>query len=348
MIKVLIACALMISTCVFSAPNAINWSFPKDYGAHDGFNTEWWYFTGHLSTEDNTLYGFQVTFFRYKLEPVSDSTSLFNAPHLYSAHFALTDSVNQKFIFDEVHARDSFHQVKSAKNQLDLAVKDWKLVYKDNAFLIDLTTSIGHFILELKSSKPKVFHGDQGISYKNATHSHYSHYYSHTRLNGQGKFIGANKTLVFTKASAWMDREIFNSLLSQDQAGWYWFALQFDTNEELMLFKVKGSKDHYYSGTFVDKQGRSVSIASSDIKIEPLETWRSAKSGHRYPIKWRVSIKADPAGQYPSQSYLINATVTDQELKISHPFSLFYWEGQGLVNGTKTGKAYIEIAPLRN
>ena len=24
------------------------WSFPRDHWAHDGYRTEWWYFTGHL------------------------------------------------------------------------------------------------------------------------------------------------------------------------------------------------------------------------------------------------------------------------------------------------------------
>jgi predicted secreted hydrolase len=347
MIKYLILCVLLVSTSVVSAPKPINWSFPKDYGPHNSFNTEWWYFTGHLTTADNTLYGFQVTFFRYKLDQVSNSISPFNAPQLYSAHFALTDSKHQKFLFDDSHARDSFNQVISSPNQLDLQVKDWHLVYKDNTFFIDLKTAKGNFMLQLKPSKPKVFHGDKGISYKNANHSHYSHYYSHTRLNGQGKFIGADKTLVFNSASAWMDREIFNNLLSQEQVGWYWMAIQLDTNEELMVFKVNGTRDHYYSGTLVDRQGRSVAIASQDIKIEPLEIWKSPKSGQQYPIKWKVSVKASQSQKYPAQSYIITATLKNQELKVSHPFSLFYWEGQGLVTGTKTGKAYVEIAPLR-
>ena len=39
-------------------------SFPRDHGSHDGYRTEWWYYTGHLRADDGHVYGFELTFFR--------------------------------------------------------------------------------------------------------------------------------------------------------------------------------------------------------------------------------------------------------------------------------------------
>src|SRR5262245_21137844 len=38
--------------------------FPRDHGAHDDFRTEWWYYTGHLTTKNGRRFGYQLTFFR--------------------------------------------------------------------------------------------------------------------------------------------------------------------------------------------------------------------------------------------------------------------------------------------
>src|SRR5881396_3288042 len=38
--------------------------FPFDHGSHDGFQTEWWYYTGHLKVHTGRTFGYQLTFFR--------------------------------------------------------------------------------------------------------------------------------------------------------------------------------------------------------------------------------------------------------------------------------------------
>src|SRR5215218_3756988 len=45
------------------------WSFPRDHGRHDGFKTEWWYFTGHLRDASGRRFGYQFTIFRSALTP---------------------------------------------------------------------------------------------------------------------------------------------------------------------------------------------------------------------------------------------------------------------------------------
>lgn len=37
-------------------------SFPRDHGNHPGYKLEWWYWTGHLTSEEGRRFGLQLTF----------------------------------------------------------------------------------------------------------------------------------------------------------------------------------------------------------------------------------------------------------------------------------------------
>jgi len=66
-------------------------SFPRDFGAHPDFRTEWWYATGWLQTADGKQLGFQVTFFRSATEHERSNPSKFAPKQLIVAHAALSD-----------------------------------------------------------------------------------------------------------------------------------------------------------------------------------------------------------------------------------------------------------------
>ena len=89
----------ILSLGILATP--MNWAFPKDHGIHPNYDTEWYYITGHLVDTNDTLHGFQVTFFRHRLKPIQDSVSLWNSSHLYTAHFAFTNGENKSFYHDE-------------------------------------------------------------------------------------------------------------------------------------------------------------------------------------------------------------------------------------------------------
>src|SRR4051812_31253013 len=60
---------------------AREWSFPKDHGRHDGFKTEWWYFTGNLREKSTgRKFGYQLTFFRSSLIPSQPTPPTPGAP----------------------------------------------------------------------------------------------------------------------------------------------------------------------------------------------------------------------------------------------------------------------------
>src|SRR5215204_6270093 len=77
-------------------------SFPADHYSHPDFKTEWWYYTGHLQTENGRRFGYQVTFFRFGVRDRQRNikeTPLFT--ELYMAHFALSNISGGNFLFRE-------------------------------------------------------------------------------------------------------------------------------------------------------------------------------------------------------------------------------------------------------
>ena len=65
-------------------------TFPRDDGPHDA-NVEWWYFTGHLLTEEGDRYGFEYVIFRARDGNLEG----------YASHFAIADNPRQQFRYDQ-------------------------------------------------------------------------------------------------------------------------------------------------------------------------------------------------------------------------------------------------------
>ena len=83
------------------------WSFPEDHGAHGDFRTEWWYFTGNLSSASGGFTGgYQLTFFRTGLtrDPAIPGNP-WSVRDLYLAHFTLTDVPGSRFNWKERASR---------------------------------------------------------------------------------------------------------------------------------------------------------------------------------------------------------------------------------------------------
>src|SRR5262245_20797606 len=72
-----------------TAPREIR--LPQDHGPHFEFETEWWYYTGQLTTQDQRRFGFQLTFFRRGLSPGPPPAAGLATNQVYFAHFAITD-----------------------------------------------------------------------------------------------------------------------------------------------------------------------------------------------------------------------------------------------------------------
>ena len=100
--------------------------FPRDHGSHDEYRTEWWYYSGHLRTDNGHRYGFELTFFRVGVVSPSDpAATRWELHHLALAHFALTDIDRQRFRFYEKVNRQSPFTAAAGTGVLDVFNEGW-------------------------------------------------------------------------------------------------------------------------------------------------------------------------------------------------------------------------------
>lgn len=320
-------------------------TFPRDHGAHPDFQTEWWYFTGHLEGEQKRTFGFELVFFRVGLRPGAvDSQSNWATNSLYLAHFALTDDERRGFQFYERRSRGAFNDAGASLETLSCWNGPWRAeLTADGAIRLTATEEDEELNLELRPKKPIVLHGDRGLSRKREEPGAASYYTSYTRLEGTGSIKIDGERFPIVHASAWLDQEVTSSERSHGTQGWDWFAIQLDNGEELMLYQLRdeqGRPTEFSAGTLIGVDGSSRSLKHDDFKLEVLGEWTSARSGVRYPARWRIEL--------PGYRLEVEPTVADQELTTEQSTKVTYWEGRARVRGTKgerivLGNSYVEL-----
>ena len=162
-------------------------AFPRDYGAHPEFRTEWWYVTGWLKTAAGKPLGFQVTFFRSRTEHDPANPSAF-APHqLVIGHAALSDPEVGRLVHDERSSRAGFGLAWAKPGDLDVKLDDWRMVRgADGNYRVTLKSSAMTFDLALAPTQPPLVQGEGGYSRKGPAAQHASYYYSLPQLKVTG------------------------------------------------------------------------------------------------------------------------------------------------------------------
>jgi predicted secreted hydrolase len=347
--RLLTAALAVLALCAFTSATApYEFHFPRDHYAHDGYRTEWWYYTGHLRAADGRRFGFEVTFFRIGLEAGASQwaggRSKWYAYQLYPAHFAITDERGKRFVYAETFARDALGQGFASERELDVHANGWSLTGTSEVRpRMRLQASGGGASLDLtvRSEKPPAIHGRDGVSRKGACASCASHYYSFTRLLASGTLILDGARIPVT-GIAWMDHEYGSDELEPGQTGWDWFALQFDDGSEAMLYRLRrrdGSTTPQSSGSLIDRAGTVRYVPLAGFSIEPDGTWRSPHTGAVYPSGWRVRVRGI------ERTLELDPVLRDQEL--AEAGGTTYWEGAVDIRDAAThalvGEGYVEL-----
>ena len=330
------------------------YAFPRDHGSHDDYGLEWWYFTGHVSDRSARRFGYEVTFFRKAVDDarVRNHPSRWALRHLYFAHLALTDVEGTTFRFSEKLSRAAFGKAGADSGRMKVWIDRWvlepvtedhhrlHLTTKDSGFGVDLTLTL---------TKPPVIHGREGISRKGADPGQASHYYSLTRLATRGTVWVGDKPFEVSGTS-WMDHEFGSGSLGEDQVGWDWFSVQFDSNVELMLYLLRkrdGSHDPASSGTLILPDGTSRHLERGDFAVRTQDQWTSPLSRAQYPAKWTLEVPSVPL------HVTVTPVLADQELRTENSTRVTYWEGAVDVQGhyreaPVAGNGYVELTGYAN
>ena len=330
--------------------------FPDDHGAHPGYKTEWWYYTGNVFTAEGRQFGYQFTIFRNQLSPPIDSIDPekssendWSTDQLYLAHFAISDVAEADHVFEERFSRGAAGLAGAEIDPYRVWLENWSIERlpnsdeNDQSFPMRLRGEMNDgtaIDLKLQPEKPLILHGDQGYDQKGSDSGNASYYISFTRMATQGDVVKEGITHEVT-GSSWMDHEWSTSALDDGQTGWDWFSMQLSNGYDLMYYQIRSadpSVPAQTTGTLVDPNGQTTDVEDLEVDLQMLDYWTSPHSGDRYPRSWTLSIpELDIALE-------METLFNDQEMRVS----VRYYEGTIGVSGEMageeiTGSGYIEM-----
>ena len=321
------------------------YEFPRDYFNHEDFQTEWWYYTGHLKSSDGHRFGYELTFFRQGVSRADNNHPWF-VHDVWMAHLALSDIDGQHF-YNEERLNRTGPGVAGVDSQTGIVWNgNWQAHIAEHEE--DLRAIAGKFSIALKLIPKKLptIEGPNGVSQKAEGAGHASQYFSLTRLTTAGSVDLDGKTYQ-VDGTSWMDHEFFTGSMAADETGWDWLSVQLEEGTELMLYRLRhadGTIDPYSSGTYIDANGKSLFLSAKDFAMIPAQDsgskWLSPATKASYPLRWHVSI--------PRLNMELDVTTPLKNQELTGSFGPSYWEGAIDVSGQRgqsplSGVGYLEM-----
>lgn len=301
-------------------------SFPKDHGPHPDFRIEWWYLTANLQDESGRDLGIQWTLFRSATEPFEQLD--WQSPQFWLAHAAMT-TPNAHYHAEKL-SRGGIGQAGVIADPFDAWIDDWQMAGSDFDQLSLRANGDGFsYDLALTANGPLVFQGDHGYSVK-SSQGQASYYYSQPHYQVSGHMVENGQMLEVT-GTAWLDREWSSQPLAADQSGWDWFSLNFDDGSKLMGFVLRGETGDFTSGTWIDDTGLATPLPHGAFRAKPVaHEWGKNTN---IPTTWNVKL--------PQTNVDISVTALNPGSWMDTRFA--YWEGPVQINGSHSGRGYLEM-----
>jgi predicted secreted hydrolase len=319
-------------------------AFPRDHGAHPDLRTEWWYITGY-GTADGRDVGYQVTFFRSRVEATQGMQSQFAAKQLLFAHCAVTDVQGKKLWHDQRIARAGFGIAQASEDDTQIKLRDWSLQRSASTGAYQARIKARDFTFDLQFApiQPVLLQGNNGLSRKGPEDKQASYYYSHPQLRVSGTMVLNGKPLSLATGTAWLDHEWSQELLHPEAVGWDWIGMNLFDGSALTAFQLrrKDGTALWTGGSYraAPATGLPAFIAKPDeVKFQALKGWTSPLTGAKYPIEWLVRTPAD--------YYTVKAVIPNQELDSRGSTGAVYWEGLSDLfdsNDKLVGRGYLEM-----
>jgi predicted secreted hydrolase len=312
---------------------------PRDLYFQKDYRIQWWYFTGHLYDHSGREFGFELTFFAAGVQKRAYQ-SRFGVDTVYLSHASVTDVAGGRYY----HWSDADAGAYGFSGAGSSRLRVWS----DNASLegtmrrmhISAGTPDSRFDLVLVPEKPVVLQGGGGYSRKSEESPLIaSLYFSFTDLETRGT-LHIGDSVFDVHGKSWFDREISSRGLAPSEAGWDWFAIRLDDGREIMLYDLRkkdGTLDPFSGGAVVEKDGSARHLKREEFTVTELDHYRSDRTDIRYPAKWEITVPSE------SLRLLVTPLVRDQEFTGAGLFGGAYWEGTCSVQGSETGRAYVEL-----
>ena len=322
--------------------------FPRDFGSHPDWRTEWWYITGHAAAQERgkaRTFGFQLTFFRSRVDATQQLRSAFAARQLIFAHAALSDLQGARLLHDQRIAREGMGVASAAQEDTDVRLRDWFLrreTASEGAGRYVSSISAQGFALDLRFTPTQavLLQGDAGLSRKGAAPEETSYYYSEPHLKVQGSITLEGRRFELDSGTAWLDHEWSETYMAPQAVGWDWIGMNLDDGSALMAFRMRdrAGGSLWAGGAWRSARGETRSFGPGEVRFEAGRRWKSPATQASYPVQWTVTT---PAGRF-----VVKALLDNQELDSRGSTGAIYWEGLSDLldeRGTPVGRGYLEM-----
>ena len=284
--------------------------FPRDHGSHNSTRTEWWYLTGRALTPQGRELGFQLTFFRSRVDPALPLRSRLAARHLLFAHAAITDVASGRLLHDERIARwngeppgdGPASTAFASELDTEVVLGDWFIRREpDGRYRSRLPGRELSIDIEAVPRQAWLLQGDAGFSRKGPDPSQASFYVTQPQLAVQGRLTLQGQTMP-VQGTAWLDHEWSEAILHPEAVGWDWIGMNLDNGDSLTAFQLRRADGSaLWTGGSVRRATEGSNPLGSrnarpgEVRFEPGRRWTSPRTGTRYPVEWRLTT---PVGRF--------------------------------------------------
>jgi predicted secreted hydrolase len=312
--------------------------FPRDFGAHPAFRTEWWYITGWVHDAAGNDIGVQVTFFRNRPRIAEANTSQFAPRQFLFAHAAIADPRGGRLRHDQRAARAGFGLAEAAEATTDVRIGDWSLKLDDGKYVARIEAQDFRFNLIFAPTQPVLLEGAEGFSRKGQGIANASYYYSQPQLAVTGSLAFDGRAAEVT-GTAWLDHEWSSEAMAAGMRGWDWIGINLHDGGALMAFRMRDDAGNalWAGGALRTTNGTSTRFEPNDVAFAAQRRWRSPRTGVEYPVEMQVR-----AGGI---DYTLVPLMDDQELDSRANTGTIYWEGavRMLQGSREVGRGYLEL-----
>jgi predicted secreted hydrolase len=312
--------------------------FPRDFGSHPGFRTEWWYVTGWVTTDGGENLGFQVTFFRTRPQIDESNPSSFAPRQLLIAHCGISDPRHGRLWQDQRIRRAGLGLTGAAEGDTDIHIEDWSLQRMDGVYRTHVAGEDFGLDLSFEPKAPPLINGDAGFSRKGPATSSASYYYSLPHMKTLGVVTRAGRRS-HVSGEAWFDHEWSSEYLDAGSVGWDWTGINLDDGSALMAFRIRGADGNtrWAGGSVRSPEGTVRDLQPGDVDFTPGRTWVSPRTGIRYPVEWLIHAGSERLQLVP--------LLDDQENDTRLTTGAIYWEGavRATAGGKTVGRGYLEL-----
>lgn len=312
--------------------------FPRDMAPHRDYNSEWWYQTGYLYTDDSSTptFGYEFTLFRFYQPSTKRWPKLLFLPvgEIWDVHLAIHNfKTGKKFFVEKLLPPDLlFFPPVSTKNAT-LYLKggnDLRFDFQGDEKNMELKVSYKNISLDfnITALKKPIPENHGFVSMGTAK----SYYYSITRLDVKGNLTFGGETYN-VHGQTWYDQQWGDM---RDLSPWDWYSLRLDNNEEIMIFRFP--KTGETCATYVRKDGTCLYYNDPKLTFDASYT---GKNGETIPIPMPGLI------EIPSMKATFTVKALAREQYNITKYTPSYWEGLCGVEGKigdkpVSGYAYFE------